>query len=78
MDPADNHADNQTGFTSLPSGIRDESGIFKFINHNSFYWTSTQVGVGALFRSMGSKWVGVSKSNAIEKNGFSVRCIKDL
>lgn len=72
----DIYSTNESGFTALPGGIRDHSG-FNFMNANAFFWTSTSAGPGAWYRSLGNKWLDISRGNGTERLGLSVRCLKD-
>ncbi|MEI6820595.1 MAG: FISUMP domain-containing protein [Bacteroidota bacterium] len=71
-------ATNETGFTALPSGFRFVDGSYNDINHDGFWWSSTEYNTGEVwarymhygYGSTGSYWVG-------KLTGFSVRCLKD-
>jgi uncharacterized protein (TIGR02145 family) len=68
---------NESGFTALPSGMRQFNGGFSNKTDYSYLWSSTD-------RVKDNAWYfGLSDKNAIAKtffsqkgNGFSIRCIK--
>ncbi|NOX85794.1 MAG: hypothetical protein GXO86_07500 [Chlorobi bacterium] len=78
-----NVADNVSGFTALPGGIRSEDGTFGFRKKAGVFWTSSLYGPYAYYRSM------YHKSGTIEYavtgrtldyyklRGYYVRCVKD-
>lgn len=69
---------NESGFTAIPSGMRQFNGNFQNINDYSYLWTSTE-------RKGDNAWYfGLNDINSIAKtffsqkgNGFSIRCIKN-
>jgi uncharacterized protein (TIGR02145 family) len=71
-------ADNSSGFTALPSGIRYFEGTFASKTYISCFWISTDI-------SADEEWyAGVSYADAAatlnhrnKRHGFSVRCLKD-
>lgn len=73
-------ATNETGFTALPGGSCGKFGDFDYIGDFGFYWTVSE------FNSYDAwYWKLHCVSNTImrshdngKRNGFSVRCIKDL
>jgi len=69
-------ATNETGFTDLSCGCRNEEGVFYNYKFYSFYWTSTELdSLNAFFWSND----GYCMIRAYGKKGWglSVRCIKD-
>lgn len=86
-------ADNSSGFTATPSGIRASNGIFSDIGCEGRWWTTTEfVAEDAFDRSLDFNYMG-SRSNwywgqdsyspklvrftPFKSAGLSVRCIKD-
>jgi uncharacterized protein (TIGR02145 family) len=71
-------ATNETGFTELPGGARQEFGPFNFIGIYGYYWTSSEFStlngylVGTAYNN-GGVWPG----NLLKTAGFSIRCLKD-
>ena len=78
---ADNNSDatNESGFTALPSGYRNQEGYFGGMYGNAGFWTLTQFSSSeAISRHLdsGSSSIGVY-SHFTKNFGFSVRCVKD-
>lgn len=71
-------AGNETGFTALPGGMRQDDGFFGGIGYSGMWWTSTTYNN---FECMG--WVmkyDEASANAFyasKESGFSVRCVKN-
>jgi uncharacterized protein (TIGR02145 family) len=71
-------ADNSSGFTSLPSGIRSAAnGVFYYIGTNNYIQSS-------IIFSGNNYWIGIAynddnttRSAADPRLGMTVRCIKD-
>ena len=69
---------NETNFSALPGGLRDQYGVYLDVNKDGNWWSSTELssnialafnlfyGHNILFKNKNSK-----------QNGFSIRCIKD-
>lgn len=80
-----NHADNSSGFTALPGGVRSTSyndaiytSKFEEIGHFSAYWSSSSIHPGALLiRLMVSDFNGISRGQYLLSFGISVRCVKN-
>ncbi len=71
-------ANNSSGFTALPAGNRDETGIFENIGEKANFWTSTE------FNEFEANSFSLNNTNSeleqnliIKKNGFSLRCLKN-
>jgi len=71
-------ANNSSGFTGLPGGVRDLIGSFSQIGTHGYFWSSTE------FNTTSAKYLGLMYFNnsvlslSYPKSfGFSVRCIKD-
>ena len=72
-----NGATNESGFTALPGGHRDHSGIFYSSAYEAWFWTSTEDEIYPFSRYLYYWDTGISRYNYYEKNyGMSVRCIK--
>ncbi|HPI46173.1 MAG TPA: fibrobacter succinogenes major paralogous domain-containing protein, partial [Tenuifilaceae bacterium] len=74
-----NSATNESGFTALPGGYRNDAGVFNGIGNRGSFWSSTENGYYAWGRSLGySNGYCLGMNDVFSKeNGFSVRCIKD-
>jgi uncharacterized protein (TIGR02145 family) len=71
-------ADNSTGFSALPSGIRYFDGTFNSVSYFTSFWSSTEYNDNKgwyLSLYFSDAIAGMNKSS--KKNGFSVRCIMD-
>lgn len=69
---------NETGFTALAGGYRDNDGPFNFFGRYGAFWTATEAENGRVwFRGMTTTEKGVYRFSFNKKCGFSVRCVKD-
>ena len=70
---------NSSGFSALPGGDRyDGYGYFSFGGDYGFWWSSSANGANyAWFRNLSSVDGAVSRYNSTQRNGFSVRCVRD-
>jgi len=72
-------ATNESGFTALPSGYRDnKNGNYYTMGDYGYFWTSTEKNSNyARYRRLNHYYSRFVRGNKNKKNGFSVRCIKD-
>jgi uncharacterized protein (TIGR02145 family) len=72
-------ATNESGFTALPAGIRNDEGTFDGIRIYENWWTSSVYeGDSAYYWSVSNTSSEASGNNGISaKYGSAVRCIKD-
>jgi len=72
-------AENSTGFTAVPGGIRyHDNLVFDKIKAANYLWSSTKIGESnAWFRLLSYAHEDVNRSNTHFENAFSVRCLKD-
>ena len=71
-------ATNETGFTALPGGQRDDLGAFFNIGDAGNWWSATEFGAtGAWYRVVGSSGSPVYRFYLNKEVGFSVRCVRD-
>lgn len=71
-------ATNETGFTALPAGSRDNTGIFDNLGYYSIWWSSTEISsTDAWYLFIYSPQTQVQRFSIFKKDGFSIRCIKD-
>ncbi len=77
-DSPNKDATNSTGFSALPGGSRWSQVGFSGIGSTGYWWSSYS-GAPRMYRTMSSNngSVGRYQSN-IERNGFGVRCVRDL
>ena len=73
-----NGATNESGFTALPGGYRDNSSIFRNITTSGIFWSSTQGETTiAWYRSLYYSSVSIGRYSGMKTTGSSVRCVKD-
>jgi uncharacterized protein (TIGR02145 family) len=75
--PITNSANNETRFTALPGGDRDGIGLFHVLGKYGYWWTSSENGSNAWYRSMCNYSTEVGKGYTGKTCGYSVRCVKD-
>ena len=69
---------NESNFTGLPSGYRDDLGYFYNIGTNGYWWSSTEFKSNRAWTRYLDSQDSIAKRNSSSKvNGFSVRCLKD-
>ena len=69
---------NESGFTALPGGYRNNKGAFANFGFFGFWWSSTEyVPTAAWCRSLSCGSNDILRIFSLKKNGYSVRCIKD-
>lgn len=73
------YATNETGFTALPGGRRDDNGLFERMREYGYWWsTSEEDASNAWNRHMHYNNSEFYNNYHSKKNGFSVRCVTDL
>jgi uncharacterized protein (TIGR02145 family) len=73
-------ATNETGFTALPGGYRNNDGTFYSIGYNGYWWSATEYdATTAWYRSMNYHHSNVNRSYYYSNKevGISVRCVRD-
>jgi len=72
-------ATNETGFTSLPGGMRDDVGAYNVIGLGGIWWTSTENStMHALYWWMLHEEAYLDNDDDNSKcSGYSVRCLRD-
>jgi uncharacterized protein (TIGR02145 family) len=68
-----NDANNETGFTGLPAGMRTRNGSFIEVGSNGFWWSGFTTSV-SVFNLTNYVYCNIDVSF---QDGFSIRCIKD-
>lgn len=72
-------ADNNSGFTALPSGHRHRIGSFATLGYYGFFWSSTKTdSLQAFNRFVSYNNSVLGRSSSEYTNGFCIRCIRDL
>ncbi len=70
-------ATNETGFTALPGGYRNNDGSF-YIGSRGYWWSATKLGANdAWYRRMFYNASSVDRYYDDKELGFSVRCVRD-
>ncbi|MEN8121618.1 MAG: FISUMP domain-containing protein [Bacteroidota bacterium] len=73
-----NDASNESGFTALPGGRRDQSGGFNDEGGFAFFWCATEDdGTNGLRRRLWSGETRIELYPGAKSSGFSVRCVRD-
>jgi uncharacterized protein (TIGR02145 family) len=71
-------ATNETGFTALPGGYRNNNGAFLNVGNDGYWWSATEdVATLAWSRYMYYNDSSVNRDGDVEEVGFSVRCLRD-
>ena len=71
-------ATNESGFTALPAGSRNENGSFHVLGDNGIFWSSTEGSSGyAWYMILDHMFPTVSPTNFTKILGLSVRCISN-
>jgi uncharacterized protein (TIGR02145 family) len=71
-------ASNESGFSALPSGLREAAGIFRYVGEAGFWWPSTENSINDAWSRILGRWGSFSaRNNDPKANGKSVRCLKD-
>ncbi len=71
-------ATNESGFSGLPGGIRTDGGFFYSLESDGHWWSASESGADAWYRSLGSSNANIYRFNyGSETVGFSVRCLRD-
>lgn len=75
---ANGNGTNETGFSALPGGYRDQNGIFYFPGIRGFWWTSSEQNqYNAMCLYSDYYFNNFYKSYNNKKCGLSVRCIRE-
>jgi uncharacterized protein (TIGR02145 family) len=71
-------ATNESGFSALPGGGRDNFGKFNSVGEYSWWWSSTESDAANAFeQAMGFDFSDVGRGVNNKKTGDAIRCIKD-
>ncbi|NDA64776.1 MAG: hypothetical protein EBX50_22530, partial [Chitinophagia bacterium] len=75
---AEPNADNSSGFSGLPGGLRDDGGSFGGGGDVGGWWSSTEGDTGSAWARALNYSNGLAGRDSLNKAyGLSVRCIKD-
>jgi uncharacterized protein (TIGR02145 family) len=71
-------ANNESGFTGLPGGCRNEGGPYYFVGSYGFWWSSSELDSDlAWLRKLNYSGSVVYRLGNNRLFGFSVRCVRD-
>ncbi|MFN5386711.1 MAG: fibrobacter succinogenes major paralogous domain-containing protein, partial [Bacteroidota bacterium] len=71
-------ADNSSGFSGLPGGLRDSNGPFDYVGNYGYWWSSTEDSANfAWTRSLNDFSGNAYRDYNGKTDGFSVRCLRD-
>ena len=71
-------ATNTTGFSALPGGYRNDSGIFQDIGSQGIWWSATEFdNADARYIYIANDYPCFGRLSNDKVLGFSVRCVKD-
>ncbi len=72
-------ATNESGFTGVPGGVRNEiSGIFSLLGNGGWWWTATEANSAtAFFFVLFYSNSDLGPDNEDKEKGMSIRCVKD-
>ena len=72
-------ASNESGFTGLPGGHRDELGNFSGVVGSGKWWSSTSSFISTFALGYGLNYANgsVDRANSIKHDALSCRCLKD-
>ncbi len=69
---------NSSGFSGLPCGFRSSDGYFLNVGYDGDWWSASEYdGSSAWSRGLYLNVSYLSRNDYDEKNGFSVRCVRD-
>ena len=71
-------ATNESSFTALPGGDRDDSGPFLGMGDYAYFWSATEgSSLSAWGRTLQCSYSQVARVDYIKPYGYSVRCVRD-
>ncbi len=70
-------ATNSSGWSGLPGGYRNMSGLFNGIGNYGSWWSSTEFGPNVLNLGLGWSYGSVDRSASYKVGALSVRCLRD-
>ena len=72
------NATNETGFTALPGGSRNNTGVFNYQGFVGYWWTSTERdSTKAWSRYLSTYGSEIYSIGGPKESGYSVRCLRD-
>ena len=75
---ADGHGTNSSGFSGMPNGFRSFLGFFGGSGSTAYLWSSSSANTSLAWSRYLSQGIGeINRSPYHQREGFSVRCLKD-
>lgn len=71
------YAFESSGLNTLPAGFLSTSAYYYGIVRDNYFWTSTESGTSAYWRSLGYNSLQIYRALGQKSEGYSVRCVKD-
>jgi uncharacterized protein (TIGR02145 family) len=69
---------DESGFSGLPGGYRNDVGGFYHVGSDGYWWSSTEDGISRAWdRGLYYEYGYLVRSSSSEGEGFSVRCLRD-
>jgi uncharacterized protein (TIGR02145 family) len=68
---------NETGFTALPGGVRNNDGTFLFTGIVAFWWSTTESSASNAYNYQTLGDASIDFNTLDKSHGMSVRCVKD-
>ncbi|MDZ7723863.1 MAG: fibrobacter succinogenes major paralogous domain-containing protein [candidate division KSB1 bacterium] len=77
--PPNTGATNESGFSAIPAGYRDQNGYFFYLGFSTaFFWTKTEAETGSpLCRILEYNRADIMRTRYSKVHGLSVRCVSD-
>lgn len=72
--------DNSSGFSALPGGYRNDYSVFYDVGDYGYWWSASPSGNDGWYRQINSGLDSIDRylsSGGYQRDGFSVRCLRD-
>ncbi len=73
----DGNGTNSSGFSGLPGGSFASNGNFNLGGSSGYWWSASPYGSSAWYRIVSYNDDAVTRNFAYQRNGYSVRCLRD-
>ena len=70
-------ANNESGFSGLPGGFRNSSGMYGGLSGGGWWWSSTEYSTFVAWYRLVGYDTGLRRNAISKASGLSVRCLKD-
>lgn len=79
ISPYNLYATNESCFSALPGGYRNNTGGFSYMGNYGYWWSNSEGdSENAWIRSLFVQSIQITRTDFAKKYGASVRCIKDV